>query len=166
MGDFFNDLKRGKTAEQLLVQLLTDAGLPSRADKQARQQWDVISDFGKDEITTEVKYDEYENRSGNVAIEVYNPRLGKPSGVTATEAFFWAHVLVDGVAWITPVSKLKKYVDKHAPERIIDRGGDNNACLWLYKSLDILPDAFHRADTMTPDELLAFVLYHWNTKDE
>jgi hypothetical protein len=121
----------------------------------------VVTPYGQTQITTEVKFDEYERKSGNVAIEVYNPRLGKPSGVTATKAFFWAHVLVDKVVWLTPVEKLREYLDNHAPGRIIDVGGDKNATLWLYPSCEILADAFFRVDTMTDDELQAFIIEHW-----
>jgi len=141
---FLYDLARGGKAETIVVTLLTEAGFPSAPDKKARSEWDVKSTYGQACITTEVKYDAYEKKSGNVAIEVFNPRLGRPSGVTATKAFFWAHVLFDGAVWLTPVSTLKEYIDNSAPGRIIDIGGDKNATLWLYPSKEILPGAFAR----------------------
>ncbi len=158
---FLRDLARGGKAEMLVAHLLEEAGFPTKADKKARSEWDLQSEHDTEVITTEVKYDEYENKSGNVAIEVYNPRLGKPSGVTATKAFFWAHVLSGGVIWLTPVKKLKEYLDNHAPRRIIDVGGDKNATLWLYSSKVILPAAFTRVDTMKSIELKGFVIQHW-----
>jgi hypothetical protein len=158
---FLRDRALGGQAQDLIVKMFNDAGFDSHMDKSARSEWDVVTAYGQDVITTEVKFDAYEQSSGNIAIEVYNPRLGKPSGVTATRAFFWAHVLVGGVVWLTPVTKLKDYVDKHAPCRIIDRGGDGNATLWLHPSKEILPSAFTRVDTMKVDEFQVFVVEQW-----
>lgn len=158
---FLHDLARGNNAEQLVASLLTSAGFDSAPDKDARIKWDVLTEYGQSKIPTEVKFDEYENRSGNIALEVWNPRSNKPSGITATEAFFWAHVLVDNVVWMTTVAGLKGYMDISKPSRIIDRGGDNNATIWLYPSDQILEGAFTRIDTMTQDELSAFVIQHW-----
>lgn len=158
---FLRDLVRGGKVEQLVCDMFTASGFSSMLDKQARSDWDIVSEYGQAEklsFTTEVKFDEYENRSGNVAMEVYNPRSGNPSGITATKAFFWAHVLVNSVIWVTPVEKLKDYLDNHEPSRIIDRGGDNNATLWLYPSDQLLPEAFTQIDTMTVDELREFIL--------
>jgi hypothetical protein len=159
---FLRDLKRGGVAEELVVELLKSAQFDAAADKKARQQWDVVADH----LTVEVKFDEYEQKSGNVAIEVFNPRLGKPSGLTATEAFLWAHVLADGVVWITTVTALKKYLDKHNPDRIIERGGDNNATLYLYPSCEILPDVFHRIDDLTGAQIRAWVDRQWEAHNE
>ncbi len=160
---FLHDLARGNRAEELVVELFSDAGFRSLADKKARSEWDVVSEYEQGTFTTEVKYDEYENRSGNIAMEVYNPRLGKPSGVTATRAFFWAHVLVNQVVWVATVDKLKNYLDNNKPSRIIDKGGDNNATLWLYSSADILSGAFTRVDTMTTNELQMFIIENWES---
>jgi hypothetical protein len=158
---FLHDLARGGKAQDLIVQMFNDAGFDSHMDKSARSEWDVVTAYRQDVITTEVKFDAYEQSSGNIAIEVYNPRLGKPSGVTVTKAFFWAHVLAGGVVWLTPVTKLKDHLDKNAPGRIIDRGGDGNATLWLYASKEILPAAFTRVDTMEVDEFQVFVVEQW-----
>jgi len=160
---FLHDLARGGKAEALVCELFTQAGFDTVQDQAARSDWDVASEYGQGYIYTEVKFDEYENKSGNVAIEVFNPRLGKPSGITATKAFFWAHVLAGGVIWVTPVSKLKTYLDNHAPGRIIDVGGDKNATLWLYPSDAILPDAFTRVDNLPIDELQVFIIEHWES---
>jgi len=163
---FLRDLARGGKAEELVSDLLNESGLPSFVDKETRLEWDVQAQYGEDNFTVEVKFDAYEAKSGNIAIEVYNPRLGKPSGITATQAFFWAHVLVDKVVWMTTVKKLKQYLDKHRPSRIIDAGGDNNATLWLYPGDEILPGAFVRVDTMTPHDFLNFVVQRLEKDDD
>jgi len=164
--NFLRDLKRGGGAERLVIDLFNRAGFPSKKDNSVRTPWDIISTHGDDIIKTEVKFDEYEQRSGNVAIEVFNPRLQKPSGLTATEAFFWAHVLADGVIWITPTELLKKYLDQTEPARIIDRGGDNNATLYLYPSAEILSEAFYRVDDMPVKKFRPFVIQQWSELHE
>jgi hypothetical protein len=163
---FLHDLERGSTAEQIVVSLLTQAGFDSETDDKARIKWDVKSAYGQSYFTTEVKYDEYEARSGNIAIEVYNPRLVKPSGVTATEAFFWAHVLKDKSVWMTPVADLRAYIDANAPRRVVTHGGDDNATLWLYASEKILHDVFTRVDKMTVDEMQQFIIVHMEELNE
>ncbi len=158
MNKFLRDRDRGTVAEKKVVDIFSKANLVSSIDDTVRAHWDIksLSDNCKDVITTEVKFDEYEATSGNLAVEVYNPRLGKPSGLTVTRAFFWSYVLADMTVWITPVSKLKIYIDNHPPERIIDKGGDGNATLYLYVSAIILADIFYRIDNMRPNRLR-----HW-----
>ena len=158
---FLFDLARGGQAEELVCKFLIAAGFPSHVDKTAGSKWDIKSEYGRTYITTEVKYDEYEHHSGNIAIEVYNPHLGQPSGITVTKAFFWVHVLKHEMIWITPVSKLKKYLDNTAPGRVIDVGGDKNATLWLYPSQKILPKVFTHVNTMTTGDLQLFITKHW-----
>lgn len=162
---FLRDLERGGKAEKKIIRLFTAAGFPSQVEQNRakRSKWDVTSDYGQTAITVEVKLDEYEQRSGNVAIETHNPRLGKPSGLMATEAFLWAHVLKDGATWVTTVESLKDYVDKTKPKRIIECGGDDNATLKLYPSSQILPAVFTRIDTMDEDELQDFIITIWES---
>ena len=162
-GRFFHDLKRGSTAEELVVKLFTRAGIPSHADKSVRIPWDIKSEVKNQTVTTEVKLDEYERKSGNIAIEVYNSRLGRPSGITATEAFFWVHVLTDKVVWIARVDAIRHYMDETPPLKIVDRGGDGNATLHLYESCSILPDVFCRIDDIAPKKLKAHITKEWET---
>ena len=159
--NFLRDLYRGNKAEQLIINLFSSAGFPSQTDKESRSKWDIVSNYGKICITTEVKFDEYEQRSGNIAIETHNPRLDKPSGLMVTEAFLWAHVLKGGVVWVTRVESLRKYVDNTKPKRIIKNGGDGNATLSLYSSNTILLDVFTRIDTMNEDDLRNFIINTW-----
>jgi len=164
--NFLRDLKAGNKAEQCVADLFTSAGFPSSIDKEARIAHDVISEYKQTHFTTEVKFDAYEARSGNVAIEVFNTRSCTPSGITATRAFFWAHVLQGNVVWLTTVDILKDYIDRVSPKRIIDSGGDDNASLYLYSSAAILPSAFTRIDTMKPDKLRAFIHEHMEQNND
>lgn len=157
---FLSDLKRGNSAQQLVMQIFEKCNLQSQpVDPKGpdRSFWDITTTGRGIQFTTEVKYDEYEARSGNIAIETFNPRLGKPSGIGVTKAFFWAHVLVDGVVWITPVDRLRIFLEETAPKKIIGAGGDGNATLYLYENTVILPAIFTRIDEMTKRNLLKYL---------
>lgn len=160
MSRFISDLKRGNDAQQLVVQLFDNCGLtnePVNSRGPNRSFWDVATS-GKDlNFTTEVKFDEYEAKSGNIAIETFNPRLSKPSGIGITKAFFWAHVLSGGVVWITATERLRIFMQENEPLRIVGKGGDGNAELHLYPSSVILPAIFTRIDNMSKRKLTKFL---------
>jgi hypothetical protein len=160
MTKFVADLKRGNGAQKLVMQLFDNCNLKSeQVDPKGpdRSFWDIITTGRKLSFTTEVKFDEYEARSGNIAIETFNPRLGKPSGIGITKAFFWAHVLVGGVVWLTPVEQLRLFLADNKPKRIIGAGGDGNATLHLYDSGIILPGCFTRIDNLTKRQLTKYI---------
>jgi hypothetical protein len=91
------------------------------------------------ELTFEVKNDVMASRTGNVAVEFHNSKQDKPSGIDRTTALFWTHKL-DADIWIISVAKLREFLKKEIPHRIIIGGGDDNANLYLYKK-DIFQDA-------------------------
>lgn len=160
MSRFVADLKRGNGAQQLIMQLYNDCEFTSEKVSPRgpeRSFWDVVTTGNGLSFTTEVKFDEYEAKSGNIAIETFNPRLNKPSGLGITRAFFWAHVLVGGVVWLTPTERLRIFVQETEPKRIIGKGGDGNATLYLYDSSVILPAIFTRIDQMSRKELLQYI---------
>lgn len=99
------------------------------------------------QFTVEVKYDIYEQKSGNLAIEIWNSKQNKRSGLSATTANIWCHVLSSGV-YIANTILLREWVDNHSPLRIIDKGGDNNATLLLYNSEYILKEIFYQLDNL------------------
>lgn len=157
---FQQDLRRGGGAQSLVIELLNKCGfnsIPVNGRGPDRSFWDITTTGNEIQFTTEIKFDEYEARSGNIAIETHNPRLGKPSGLGITKAFFWAHVLSDGAVWLTQVDRLKIYVEETEPKRTIGAGGDGNATLLLYQSGLILPAIFTRIDGMNPEELLTYI---------
>lgn len=167
MGNFVKDARIGKIAENIVLSLMNDAGFPSRFGHLTDNRWDIISQYGLHEITTEVKFDKYEQQSGNIAIEVYNPKSGHPSGLTVTRAFIWAHVLADEYpVWFTTVVSLKQYMDRTPPHKIIDVGGDKNATLYLYPSHEILVDIFVRVDNIAPSALRKWVTQQWEQQYE
>jgi hypothetical protein len=129
---FNADLEKGIRAEKIVLKLFNGCGIktvPVDANGPHR-------DF---------KYDIYEATSNNIAIEVENSELDKPSGLEKTRANLWAHVLCDSI-WITTTKKLRWYVKCHKPIAEVKQGGDKNAHIKLYQSCQILPDVFSRID--------------------
>jgi hypothetical protein len=147
------DLERGKKGEQKVIDIFISHGhtTESNTTKGELSFYDIkISTMG--DLTIEVKNDEYAKRSGNIAIEVFNPKSNKASGITATKADLWVHILEDEV-WITSTKNLLDFTKTAKPHKIVDRAGDNNATLLLYKKEHILNEIFTRIDTMDKQSL-------------
>ena len=156
------DLAIGRVAEDKIVKLYDSLGCISLLNK-ARDElshFDMTTKLATtrgelplyydSEFSTEVKYDIYANRSGNIAIETFNPKTGKPSGIGITTADIWAHIVDD--IYLTSVRALKEHVETVKPFRLIEAGGDNNATLFLYKKEDILSEIFINFSVLEPDE--------------
>ena len=145
------DLEIGESAEKKIINLYKRFGYPSakNEDTKTRSYYDITSalpfirvlhsqGLTMEKFTTEVKHDLYANKSGNIAIETFNPKTGKDSGLSITKADLWIHIT--DIPYITSVKILKEYVEENKPFRIISCGGDDNATLYLYKA-DIILDA-------------------------
>jgi len=154
------DMEEGEGAEKRLISLLQNAGLLAikNTDTATRKFWDVeatLLDVDEGtvlaEFTIEVKNDRYALKSGNIAIEIFNPKSNKGSGLTITQATMWA-VMVGDEFWICKTSKLRKFVDNEKPHRIVDVGGDKNATMLLYKKEHILA-IFERVDNKIPYDI-------------
>lgn len=160
---FFGDLAKGKWAEKLVCETFILVGFPSHleTDKICLPYWDIKAEYNSQYMTIEVKYDEYEHKSGNLAIEVYNTRLQQPSGIMRTRAFFWTHVLHDKSMWLTRTQTLRNYILNKPPVKIIISGGDNNATLYLYDSSILRSNVFTRVDTLSPKLFRQFIIREW-----
>jgi hypothetical protein len=143
------DFATGDSGEQWVMELMTAASFicTKNEDPDTRALWDVECDG----FTIEVKNDIYAERSGNIAIEVYNPKSQKPSGLNITNADLWCHIAF-GKVYCTTVAALKQFVADTEPKRIIEAGGDGNATLYLYDANVILP-VFTRIDDKNPKKL-------------
>ena len=147
---FVSDKIKGENAEDSVAKILSciwDVYKASDLEKGAFSDWDLSvsqAGTGYEICTVEVKYDEMEAKTGNIAIEIYNPRSGKPSGLTATKADLWCHVL-QGSVWITSVKELRKFCKETPPVKMFSSAGDGNAAILLYKTKDIL-EIFERID--------------------
>ena len=147
---FVTDKIKGASAEDSVLQILSahwDVHKSSDLKKGRFYDWDLSASqpgTGYEVFTVEVKYDDMQSQTGNIAIEIYNPKSDKPSGLTATKADLWCHVLKDS-AWITSVNALKQFCEERKPFKQFDSAGDGNARILLYKTDDIL-EIFERID--------------------
>ena len=154
---FVSDKIKGENAEDSVAEILSqhwDVHKAYELETGAFSDWDLsVSQLGTgyEVFTVEVKYDEMQAKTGNIAIEIYNPKSGKPSGLTATKANLWCHVLQDS-AWITSVEKLKEFCEDTPPFKSFNSVGDGNASILLYKTEDILK-IFERIDRCQKTEL-------------
>ena len=87
----------------------------------------IVSILDKDKTKLEVKTErDWWQKAGNMCIEV--ECYGKPSGIMATEADYWVHILADGdkdfVRMIFDTSTIKKLTKKYMKN--IRSGGDGN----------------------------------------
>ena len=133
-----NDLERGKSGENKVRALFEHGGCTVVDNKERGKlsDHDLLVSYEDKEWTVEVKNDEYAAKSGNAAIEVWNTRSDKPSGLLATKAVWWCHI-TDGMYFIQ-VDKLRKLVDSIPPKRIVENAGDGNAKILLYPTNEIL----------------------------
>tara|TARA_Y100001938_G_scaffold150500_1_gene241727 strand:+ start:3561 stop:4082 length:522 start_codon:yes stop_codon:yes gene_type:complete len=146
---FVKDYNKGRQGEQKVSEILSEIGSVSHAPNKKFYDWDLSvtpddSDCYDKDFTVEVKFDEMEGSTGNIAIETRNSKSDSDSGVTATKADLWCHVLVDSV-WITSVKRLKEFISETEPLRRVKRAGDGNAEILLFKTDDIL-HIFNRID--------------------
>lgn len=139
---FRDSLKAGKKGEQVVCDFLKRKNIlfvlnDSNTLKELTG-WDIKLTLGQEEITIEVKFDLMASKTGNMAIEFYNSKLCKPSGIAATKAKLWA-VVLNGESYICGVARLKMFLKDNKPLKTISSGGDNNASLYIYKLEKILP---------------------------
>lgn len=125
-----NDLSIGDKGEQLVKQTLENLGFECEfnKDKKIRQDYDLLI---KPDITVEIKNDIYSKRSGNVAIEYFNSKSKKPSGIAATKAQFWCHIISE-IPYICTVDSLKNFIATEKPKRTLTNVGDGNADILLF----------------------------------
>lgn len=145
------ELRIGQDGEDRVIQLFNDIGLP--VERENAKTYDLVS--GSPAFKVEVKNDIYAARSGNVAIEILNSRSNKASGLTATTSDIWAHLAYSKIH-ICPTKKLKEFVNTATPHRIIEKGGDGNAMLLLFKYDVILP-IFTLEEDITKEIVLSWI---------
>ena len=158
---FRRDLMLGNIGQDLVVQIFNDADIPAypNEDRKKLPDYDIIIPFAKKNWTAEVKYDMYAQRSGNVAIEYFNPKTMKASGIMSTKADFWIHVLTNpDKAFIITTDKLKDFISKEKPHKTIDRGGDGNASLLLYRVENIMDNAMLHITPKTVKPVLELII--------
>lgn len=159
---FRSDLETGKIAENAVMRLYNRCGLkttPVSVFSGNRDFWDLESQVPRywmlpnNLLTTEVKFDVYAKKSGNIAIEIGNTtyKETRPSGITKTKATLWAHI-IDDTIWLCRTSYLHDFVKFVSPKREIKDAGDGNAHIYLYDVKELLRAIFRRVDDKTPNK--------------
>lgn len=115
------DLEKGERSEGCLAELLL-AGGGKIEIKSERWQW---------------------QQTGNIAIEYQHNCL--PSGIAATQADYWAHMLYNGsedllMIMITPVPVLKKLCRQYLGTRFDVQGGDGGRSRMILLPLNKIAD--------------------------
>lgn len=132
---FKASLSLGNHGEKLVLETLESFGFI--VEKSSIKEIDIYFEYMDKKFSGECKWDLYSAKSGNFAIETFNTKLCKPSGVMSTIADFWFHIDSSKKIYFCRVSSLKDFINKVKPKREITSGGDNNANLMLY-SIEII----------------------------
>ena len=160
-GNIRRDLQIGKDGEIDVQRVLQERfGLEiDLNDAYRTKHYDLIARKTKGPLTFEVKKDLYAARSGNIAVECYNPKANALSGLARTEATFWVHITTNPTEyWISLSSNLLAYVDRVSPHRIVDFAGDDNATLLLYRKDKICAEAFQNLGELPVDFFKEYLL--------
>lgn len=148
-----NSLRIGDEGESFAISVFQSADIEAEKNTvvEDREFFDLLCKIDKKKFTCEVKYDKMAQKTGNIAIEFYNSKSCKDSGIAVTKAKIWVHILQDGdnkTMWVASVKELKKFIKNNPPFRTVMDVGDNNACLHLYKEDEVLGVVFHRIETL------------------
>jgi len=151
----------GHKGEQEVIALLNRCGIitEKEPDKEKRYDHDLVCQLGKKRFTCEVKFDSMACQTGNLAIEWWNSKKNEPSGLTVTKANLWVHLIRDGsniTVWVTNTNTLREYVKNNEPHKKIEKAGDDNASLNLYRTDDIL-SIFERLDNISDKDVLTII---------
>lgn len=155
---FKKDFSLGKKGENLVLNLFKKHGLDTElnTNKETRKDFDLTTKVGRKKVTVEIKYDWLAQKTNNLAFEYYNTNKDEASGIDCTKAILWIQIILDNnfpTIWMTSVKKLKDYIKKHKPLRVVENAGDGNANLYLYRDVEILEAIFKRIDNSTEEEI-------------
>lgn len=152
MPNFSKSLKQGNVGQKYLTDLLDSKNVKWESNKDISYDLIITSPI----VTTlEVKYDIMFAKTGNLAIEFRNSRKNAPSGLSATTATYWVHILSKDEILVAKVVDLKNACATIPPRRIILGGGDKNADLYLYKKDQLYPHIFSLLNKDSIHEILA-----------
>jgi len=153
MSKFMSSFNIGKQGEDFAVKRLESLGIDYYlGDGKEVDLWIVID--GK-KYKCEIKFDVYANKSGNIAIEFYNTRQCKPSGIDATVCDFWIHILGESVLYICKTDSLREFIKNNKPKRTLTSIGDGNSSIHLYDKSVIAELCFKDMTKETFNELVS-----------
>jgi hypothetical protein len=87
-------------------------------------KWDIKFNDG---TTLEIKCDTIAARTGNAAIEFWNARREKPTGILETEAEYWLHCIPEGDALKCFLIETKRLLKLCLECGMVRTGGDYDA---------------------------------------
>jgi hypothetical protein len=155
MAHFHTDLAFGQSGEERVLALFSSFGfLCGRCDGKSHDLWVEVNG---ERLTCEVKTERKFSVTGNIAVEHWNPRQNKPSGISASQSDLWVTVLADSI-WMVPTLTLRQFVDnlRIGPGvRHLKRVGDGNADCWIIRG-DLLLGPVYR-ELQSPETMLTFV---------
>lgn len=127
---FKKDISIGKMGEKFARKQLEKLGYATKdGDGKKVDFWLIVAEK---EIPCEVKFDVYAEKSGNLAIEYYNTKSCKPSGISSTTCELWFHVLGDDEIYYCRCKDLLDFTVKTKPFKDVS-GGDQNSQMYLYR---------------------------------
>jgi hypothetical protein len=151
------ELRQGEEGQNLLIDRLAKAGYLCSLSPPRTIGYDVICQLPPKTFTVEVKYDVMSTRTGNIAVEYWNSKQNKPSGITASTSNLWCYVIgSEKEIWLTPTSKLRLFVQNEKPVKSIENGGNKNSNMLIYEKNHIC-SAFTRIDIMSNIEVFKLV---------
>lgn len=102
--------------------------------------FDITAKFLDQPFSVEVKFDKMEAQTGNVALEFFNPKQSQFSGILATKADIWCHVLLrePNLILMARTKDLFLFIKNNQPTKVIGLCGDSNSAIILYPTKLIL----------------------------
>jgi len=155
-------VKIGNIGEEFVINLFNNYNILAEKESDINKKYDhdLVCKIGKTKFTCEIKFDSMACQTNNLAIEYRNCKQDKNSGLYVTTANLWIHLIKDGdniTCWAINTNKLKEYVKNNEPYKNIQKAGDGNADLKLYKIDSILP-LFSRLDTLNEKKIKETIL--------
>jgi hypothetical protein len=130
LSNFLRTKGSGNAGELLVKGLFEDAGIYCELVVGRNSDYDMGCSLNGLVFFVEIKNDVKAALTKNIAIEFYNTKSGKPSGLSITKADIWAHI-VQREVYLIKVETLKELCQKTPPSKIV-QGGDDNAFIYLY----------------------------------
>lgn len=145
MANIHKSFATGDIGEKILLNYLKSIQLSCGKnidDKKA--DYDIWCEFDGFRWTFEVKNDVMSLRTDNLALEFFNSKSNKESGITITKADFWVYTFgheMEGI-WVGKVERIRDYIQTRKPKKIMYSVGDGNADIMLFDKQAFLKDLF------------------------
>ncbi len=153
---FLSSLRVGDTGQTIIENELISLFGAEILERWKGGGWDFKAKLNKKIFLAESKFDIRSAETGNIAIEFYNSKICKPSGISATISDVWFYLLPDMTKWFASVKTIKQFMEDVKPLRIVYGGGDDNSDMVLYRKEVVLP-VFHQLGANSLPHLLEII---------